>query len=271
MIKCIKILRGKLFAGFCICLGLSFLVCAAELIETDEGVVGYSDCKKLSWCGYRKHDPGRPEPKHVETGEVAKSAKQPSDAVSLFDGKDLSKWQGAKWKVEGGDMITGAGSLVTKESFGSCQLHLEFCIPEGFKGGLFDRGNNGVSLMDKYEIQIFDSHPVHKQQIYADGQCGAVYGETPPMVNACLRPGKWQSYDIVFRAPVFKDGKVVEPARVTMLHNGVLVHLNTEIHGTTGHVAISGYTEHPVELPLALKGHNCAVRFRNIWIRRLGN
>jgi len=135
---------------------------------------------------------------------------------------------------------------------------------------MMSRGNSGVLLMGTYEIQIFDSHPQHAEQIYPDGQAASIYGQTPPLVNACRRPGEWQSFDIVFTAPVFADGKLAKRATVTLLHNGVPVHRNQEIMGPMAHCRIAPYEPHPAKLPLALQGHGSPVRFRNVWIRPTG-
>ncbi|MCK4998922.1 MAG: DUF1080 domain-containing protein [Anaerohalosphaera sp.] len=270
MVKCIKhSVKGRLFTVICISLGVVFPLGAAKLLETSDGVVGYSDIAKLPWCSYRKHDPTRPVPVHVYVPPETKTSGRPSDAILLFDGKDLSQWEQSQWKVENGYVTAGSGNLVSKQFFGDCQLHVEFCIPQEYKGPLFNRGNSGVFLMGHYEVQIFDSHPDHKQQFYPDGQCAAIYGETPPLVNVCRKAGQWQSYDIVFTAPTFKEGKVSKPATITMLHNGVLVHLNSVVHGATGHMNVPGYKTHNAEMPLMIQGHSCPVRFRNIWIRPL--
>ncbi|MCI0499841.1 MAG: DUF1080 domain-containing protein [Planctomycetales bacterium] len=260
---------AKLFLCICLGWGIVALLEAAEMIETQDGVVGYDTTPLLPWCNYRKHDPARPQPKYVEPAPAAEPTAALSDAIVLFDGNDLSPWQPSSWKAENGYVATGKGHLVSKQSFGDCQLHLEFYIPEGYAEPLSDRGNSGVLLMEHYEIQIFDSHPSYKQQIYPDGQCAAIYGETPPMVNACRKAGQWQTYDIVFKAPVFEEGNVCQPAIVTVFHNGVLVHLNTEIHGAVSWKEIAGYKPHLPQMPLQLQGHGCPVRFRSIWIRPL--
>ena len=228
------------------------------------GIVGYKDTPILPWCGYHTHDPDRPAPPKVTVSQGAPA----SDAIVLFDGaNDLSQWQPNDWIVEKGDLIAVSGSLSTKQSFGDCQLHLEWQAPNPPQGHEWDRGNNGVLLMGLFEIQIFDTYTT---QLYPDGQAASVYGQTPPRVNACRPPGQWQSYDIIFFAPVFKDGKLEKPARVTVLHNGVLVHHNQEIYGPTGHRILPKYDEPiPPKLPLSLSAHNNPVRFRNIWIRPL--
>ena len=138
--------------------------------------------------------------------------------------------------------------------------------PANFQGPWYNRGNNGVLLMGLYEIQIFDSY---NEKLYPDGQAAAIYGQTPPLVNACRPPGQWQSFDILFTAPVFEGDKPAQPARVTLLHNGVLMHLNEVIHGETGHRIVPAYTRKVSKGPLVLSGHDCPVRFRNVWVRPL--
>jgi hypothetical protein len=157
--------------------------------------------------------------------------------------------------------------LTTKQSFGDCQLHLEWQTPDPPQGHMFDRGNNGVLLMGRFEIQIYDSYT---EKLYPDGQAASIYAQTPPMVNACRKPGQWQTFDIIFFAPVFKDGKLEKEAYVTVLHNGLLVHHNQKIYGPTGHKILPSYDEPiPEKSPLVLSAHNNPVRFRNIWIRPL--
>ena len=237
-----------------------------KLIKAKDGsgIVGYKDTPILPWCGYHTHDPDRPAPLKVKADRDA----PPSDAIILFDGrKNLSQWLPNDWKVEEGDLIAVSGSLSTKQAFGDCQLHLEWQAPNPPQGHEWDRGNNGVLLMSLFEIQIFDTYTT---QLYPDGQAASVYGQTPPMENVCRPPGHWQSYDIIFFAPVFKDSTLEKPARVTVLHNGVLVHHNQEIYGPTGHRILPKYDKPiPEKLPLSLSAHNNPVRFRNIWLRPL--
>lgn len=234
------------------------------------GIIGYKDTPILPWCGYHVHDPDRPAPKKVIPAApdvTEKLGQAPSDAIVLFDGKNLSQWQASDWKIENGELIAVSEELQTKKPFGDCQLHLEWMAPDPPQGGIWDRGNNGVMLMGLFEIQIYDSYT---EKLYPDGQAASVYGQTPPMVNACSKPGQWQSYDIIFYAPVFKSGKIEKPAYVTVLHNGVLVHHNQKIYGPTGHRILAQYTKPiPEKLPLSLSAHNNPVRFRNIWIRPL--
>jgi hypothetical protein len=162
--------------------------------------------------------------------------------------------------------VAGDGHFATKEEFGHAQIHLEWMAPAGFEGPWYNRGNNGVFLMGLFEIQIFDSY---NEKIYPDGMAAAIYGQTPPLVNVTRPPGEWQSFDIVFVAPKFEGDKLVEPARVTIFHNGVLVQLNEEIHGETGHRIVPAYVHKTSKGPLGLGGHGCLVRFRNIWYRPL--
>jgi hypothetical protein len=226
---------------------------------------------------WKIHDLDRPVPAVVNPGSASTqetAGRAPSDATVLFDGKDLSKWahkdgSAAKWKVENGyfEVLPKSGYIYTREPFGDCQLHVEFAEPLPAKGESQERGNSGVFLMGLYELQVLDSY---ENKTYADGQAGAVYGQFPPLVNASRPPGEWQAYDIVFHGPRFdKDGKLLRPARISALHNGVLVQDYVELTGPTAHKARPPYTPQPEKLPLALQDHGVAVRFRNIWIRDL--
>jgi hypothetical protein len=267
-------LNHRNFSSFI--LGLAhWYFAGAALSATDDlvnardgsGIYGYKDTPKLPWCEWVCHDPDRPAPKRIHPGPAAAPVPVPADAVVLFDGSDLTKWQDAKgWKVENGSIVAGDGNLATKDQFGSAQIHVEFMVPSGFDGPWYNRGNNGVLLMGLYEIQIFDSF---NEKIYPDGQCAAIYGQTPPLVNVTRPPGQWQAYDIVFTAPKFEGEKLSSPARVTVFHNGVLVHLNEEIHGDTGHRIAATYVKKVSQGPLMFGGHGCQVRFRNVWLRPL--
>ncbi len=167
------------------------------------------------------------------------------------------------WYVE---VVPRTGSLVTRRGFGDIQLHLEFATPPAHGEGQ-ERGNSGVFLMGQYEVQILDSY---ENETYADGQAGAIFGQTPPLVNASRPPGQWQTFDIVFHRPHFSgDGSLERPARITVLHNGVLVQDNTTITGHTVYMAIARYQPHPDRLPLVLQDHQNPMRFRNIWLREL--
>jgi hypothetical protein len=208
-----------------------------------------------------------PEPPVVTP--AAEVGGPPSDAVVLFDGKNFDAWDGAKdWKVDADGGFTVKGEIRTKAGFGDCQLHVEFASPKEVKGTGQGRGNNGIGLMGaRYEIQVLDSYD---NKTYPEGQCAAVYNQTPPMVNSSRKPGEWQSYDIAFTAPRFdKEGKVLRPGYVTVFHNGVLVQNHTEIKGNTFYDRASEYSKHDDKLPLVLMYHNNPVRFRNIWIREI--
>jgi hypothetical protein len=205
-----------------------------------------------------------PEPKVVDPGPPGGP---PSDALVLFDGKDLSQWEGGPWIIRDGYAVADHDGIRTKQSFGDCQLHVEWATPEKVESASQGRGNSGVFLMERYEVQILDSY---RNQTYFDGQAGAIYKQTPPMVNACRKPGEWQTYDILFTAPRFDNaGKLLKPAYITVLQNGVLIENHFEIQGTTLWDTGPKYTAHPPKLPLYLQYHGNPVRFRNIWIREL--
>jgi hypothetical protein len=206
-----------------------------------------------------------PEPAVIDAGPVGGP---PSDAVVLFDGKDMSKWQGGEnWEVKDGYATARKNGITTRDSFGDCQLHLEFATPEKVTGSGQGRGNSGIYLMGKYEVQILDSF---ENKTYFDGQCGAVYKQSPPMVNASRKPGEWQSFDILFEAPRFgDDGKVTRPAYVTVLHNGVVVQNHFELPGGTFYDRPAAYQKHPERAPMHIQFHGNPVRFRNIWVREM--
>lgn len=235
--------------------------------KNGSGVYGYKDTPRLPWCEWLVHDPDRPAPPKVDPGPERPPAPAPSDALVLFNGRDLSQWTGSTWLLNDGLLIAeGKTSPQTRREFGSFQLHLEWRAPLNFAGHVMNRGNNGVFLHGLYEIQIFDSF---NEPIYPDGQCAAIYGQTPPLVNATRPPGRWQSYDILFIAPKFEGRTLRESARVTVLHNGVLVHHNQEIHGGTGHRKLPDDAHAVAKGPILFGGHGCPVAFRNIWIRPL--
>ena len=238
---------------------------------------GFTDTPMLPGLPWHVHDPARPHPRVVVPGPRVSDA--PSDALVLFDGRDLSHWAhhdasgnllAPKWIVRDGYVETGAGagSLYTRERFGDVQLHVEWASPAVVTGNSQGRGNSGVFLMGLYEIQVLDSND---NKTYADGHAGAIYGQWPPLVNVARTSGEWQSYDIVFEAPRFEDGKLAKPAFLTVFWNGVVVHNRKEVMGPTVYRNVARYSEaHPAELPLMLQDHRNPVRYRNIWIRRLG-
>lgn len=226
---------------------------------------------KLQW---KIHDMNRPRPPVVTPGQPALPVMPPSNAVVLFDGKDLSQWSAtngdpAKWKVENGyfEVVKGTKDIQTKQAFGDVQLHVEWAAPLPATGKGQGRGNSGVLLMGLYEVQVLDSY---QNETYADGQAAAVYGQYPPLANACRPPGEWQAYDIVFRRPRFDtNGTFQKPARITVLHNGILVQDNVELWGRTAWLEYEPYQQHSDKLPLVLQDHGDPVRFRNIWMREL--
>ena len=214
----------------------------------------------------REYIPGIewPEPTVVTPGE---NGSPPSDAIVLFDGKDLSAWEpGDKWKVAGGVLTEGRGDIHTKQNFGDIQLHIEWSSPNPPKGRDQDRGNSGIFLQDRYELQILDSY---ENETYFEGQAGSIYKQTPPLVNAMRPPGEWNTYDVVWNAPKFnEDGSLKSPAYVTALQNGVLILNNFAVLGETPWAEVPKYTSHGPG-PIRLQDHGHPVRFRNIWVREL--
>jgi len=198
----------------------------------------------------------------------------PSDAVILFDGSSLNNWvnrdgNAPEWELKDGVMTVkpGSGDIRTKQGFGDVQLHIEWRAPEVIKGEGQGRGNSGVFLMGRYEIQVLDCY---ENKTYPNGQAASVYKQHIPLVNACRKPGEWQTYDIIFKAPRFNEqGRVTHPATVTVIHNGVLVQNNVEIWGSTQFVGLPQYKAHSMKEPIRLQDHGDLVSFRNIWIREL--
>jgi Domain of Unknown Function (DUF1080)/Domain of unknown function (DUF3471) len=228
---------------------------------------GKKDTNVVQW---KSHDMSRPRPPVMEALSQSLPAPVPSDAIVLFDGKDLLNWTNAKneaaaWKVENGymEIVPGTGGIQTKKSFGDVYLHIEWASPSPAKDTSQDRGNSGIFLMGLYELQVLDSYHA---ETYADGQAGALYGQVPPRFNVCKAPGEWQTYDIFFRRPVFADdSSVVTPASITVLQNGILIQDNEKYFGPTSWLKFLPYTKHADQLPIMLQEHHCAVRFRNIW------
>lgn len=240
--------------------------------------LGYQDTPVIPGTQWHVHDGERPQPKLVTPGTPStheKAGTAPSDATLLFDGTDLSKWRkadgsAAEWKVENGyaEVAAKTGDIFTREEFGpDVQLHIEFATPppEGKGQG---RGNSGCFFFGRYEIQILDSY---NNPTYPDGQASGIYGYMPPRVNASRPPGEWQSYDIVFEGPRFKDGKLEKPAFATVFHNGVLTQNRVALLGDTSHKTVGAYKPHGEKGPIKLQDHGNPMRFRNIWIRSIQN
>ncbi|HSC53070.1 MAG TPA: DUF1080 domain-containing protein [Phnomibacter sp.] len=213
-----------------------------------------------------------PKPPVVMPGKTNNDA--PQDAIVLFDGKNLDKWVSEKtgpasWTIADGSMTVKpqSGGIVTKESFGDCQLHIEWRTPAVVKGEGQGRGNSGIFLMGRYELQVLDNY---NNTTYSNGQAGSIYKQHIPLANACRPPGEWQTYDIIFTAPVFyENGTLKSPARITVLHNGVLVQNNISIWGSTQYIGIAQYEKHAAKAPIMLQDHGDLVSYRNIWIRPL--
>ena len=248
----------------------TFTSSAAEMVG-----LGYKDTPLIPGTKWHVHDGDRPQPRIVTPPEkFSQMAPAPSDAVVLFDGKDLSKWQGsqgkdATWIVENGYMETKpkSGAIRTKDEFSDFQLHIEFATPEKVEKSGQGRGNNGLNIFGRYEIQILDSY---ENKTYPDSQAGAIYGQFPPLVNASKKPGEWQTYDVVFEGPRWNEsGELTRKASVTVLHNGVIIHNKRELLGGTNHRQIVPWRKHSEKGPISLYEHGDPVRFRNIWIRPL--
>jgi len=233
------------------------------------GCLSAADVAKIKW---KIHDAERPLPKVVkppQSNPQAQAEKPPSDALVLFDGKDLSKWvatDGGKvnWKVENGVLTSmPKGDIQTKEGFGDCQLHVEWrTLGKG-------HGNSGFYFMALYELQVYESFQ-YKETIYADGQAAAIYGQYPPLVNACRDTEQWQTFDVIFHRPHFDEGgKLLRAATMTVLHNGVLVQDHAVLTGPTSHKQRPPYKKHAAKLPLLIQYHGDPLQFRNIWIRPL--
>lgn len=238
---------------------------------------GYTDTPFLPGGKWRVHDDARPRPEVVQPGETAANA--PSDAIVLFDGKNLDEWvmekdgSPADWIVKEGFMEVPpkgesvGGYIKTKREFGDVQLHVEFATPEKVEGNSQGRGNSGVFLLGGYEVQVLDSY---ENKTYADGQASALYGYKPPLVNASRPPGEWQTYDIIFEAPKWdSEGNLLKRSRITVLHNGVLTHHYQDSLGPSGHKKVANYNQVREKGPIKLQNHSNPTRFRNIWVREL--
>jgi hypothetical protein len=235
--------------------------------------LGYDDTPLLPGGKWHVHDGVRPQPRIVTPAKTAGNA--PSDAITLFDGTDLSGWQSVKggeagWEIVDNTMRVkpGTGDIKSKERLGDCQLHVEFSCPAEIKGEGQGRGNSGVFLMGIYEVQVLDGY---ENPTYADGITASIYGEYPPLVNSCVKPGDWHTYDILWTGPRFDGVNLVSPAYITVIHNGVVVHNHVEVMSPTGHRDVYPYKAHAPTAPLKLQDHGDLVSFRNIWYRPIGN
>ncbi|MGJ5820062.1 3-keto-disaccharide hydrolase [Paludibaculum fermentans] len=260
---------------FILLAALTATACFSQEAAHKNRDLGYDDTPLIPGQKWRVHDNTRKHPPKVTA--AAQPGGAPSDAIVLFDGKDLSHWvaklRGGKegppeWKVENGyvEVAPGKGGIATKEKFGDAQYHIEWQELADVSGTSQSRGNSGVEIMGRYEIQVLDSY---QDLTYADGQAASIYGQWPPMVNATRKAGEWNVYDIVFEAPKFDGDKVVKPAYITLFHNGVLMHNRQEVIGRAIHARVATYAPHAPEEALSLQNHGNAVRFRNIWVRRL--
>ena len=216
----------------------------------------------------------KPEPKVITPGKTNSDA--PSDAIILFNGTSGSEWKhkngdDAKWTVADNAFTVkpGTGDIQSKQKFGDCQLHIEWRIASNVTGDGQNRGNSGIFLMGRYEVQVLDNYN-NINKTYVNGQAGSMYKQSPPLVNVCKAPGEWQTYDIIFTAPRFSEKEnVIEPARITVIQNGVLVQNNTTIWGNTVYIGSPFYEKHDAKEPISLQDHGNATSFRNIWVREL--
>jgi hypothetical protein len=237
-----------------------------------------TDWSKKDWKNHETTEIYEPKVKIVTPS--ASVGGVPSDAKVLFDGKNLDNWElkdksKSPWLLKEGAMIVNTtagrpGDLITKEKFGNCQLHVEFKIPADSKNSKEwgDSGNSGVFLADRYELQIFDSYQ-NEVPIYSNGQCGSIYKQAIPLANACSKPGEWNTYDILYYAPIFRyNGTCEKPATITVMHNGIFILDHFEIQGAIEFIGIPKYDPHG-KAPISLQGHGSAVAFKNIWIREL--
>ncbi|NOT75532.1 MAG: DUF1080 domain-containing protein [Cyclobacteriaceae bacterium] len=211
------------------------------------------------------------KPKKITAG--VNPGEAPSDAIIIFDGKDLSKWStlaggDAKWEVKDGALTVakGTGDIKTKQTFGDIQLHIEWRSPAEVVSEGQGRGNSGIFLQERYELQVLDSY---ESVTYSNGQASSIYKQSIPLVNACRKPGEWQTYDVIYIAPRFSDnGRVITPATITVIHNGVVTQNNTQIYGSTEYKGLPVYQSHG-KASIKLQDHGNPVSFRNIWIREL--
>jgi hypothetical protein len=267
-----------------LCAGLALSLTTATALAQDAAApapatkpLGYQDTPLIPGTKWHVHDGDRPQPVVVTPGTFPtqeKAGTPPSDAIVLFDGKDFSKWKSGKgggdsqWKVENGYVeINKTGDAITKEEFGpDLQLHVEWTAPNPAKGEGQGRGNSGIFFFGRYEIQVLDNY---QNKTYPDGQATAIYGYMPPLVNASVPPGQWQTYDIIFEGPRFAEGKLVKPAVATVLHNGVVTQNHTALIGETFHKKPGTYKAHPEKGSIKIQDHGDPTRYRSIWLREL--
>ncbi len=237
----------------------------------EQKIVGFKDTPIIPGTKFHVHDPDRPQPPVVQNaGAVV--IPPPSDAIVLFDGKNLDAWKikdgPAPWEVRDGVMVAKGKDIHTKEEFGAIQLHFEWRLPADRKVNGQGGGNSGVFIMGLYEVQILQSH---NNKTYPDGMAASLYGQQPPLANATSPQGEWNSYDITFVPPVYVDGKVQTPAKVTVIHNGVVVQNAEAFLGVSTYRKLAQYpATHPEKGPIKLQFHGDPIEFRNMWVRPLG-
>lgn len=271
-----------LLAASAACLIALRIAAPAMAADDTEKIDGFRDTPMIPGTKWHLHDPDRPQPRVVTPATFSQGAPAPSDAEILFDGKDLAKWQNnrgqdAHWKVQDGYVETAArgGGIRTRGKWSDFQLHVEWAAPAPPRGTGQGRGNSGILINGMYEVQVLDSY---RAKTYPDGQAGAIYGQSPPLVNASKPPGEWQTYDLIFESPRWDEqGQLVKKACVTVFHNGVVIQNHYEFTGSTDGISrevpwksLSKYVgPHPPEVFVELQDHNNPVRYRNIWLRKL--
>ncbi|WOO41476.1 DUF1080 domain-containing protein [Rubellicoccus peritrichatus] len=254
---------------------LTLVICLVSITaHAEEGFhrfknPGYDQNPLIPGSKWKIHDNDRPTPPRVIPGSYVEQGVKaaPEDAEILFDGTSLENFWNNEWILKDGYVVAGKGGLTSRKAYGDCQLHIEWRTPDpsvAIKNARM--GNSGIYFMGRYELQIFDSYSC---EIYPDGSAAALYGQTPPLFNVSRKPGEWQTFDIHFKAPVFEDNKLVSPASMTVLHNGVFVQINTELTGPTSHNKPELYSPHKPRLAFFLQGGKSPVEYRNIWIRDL--
>jgi len=246
---------------------LPLFIIAACQQNTTTVVANAKDNASVQW---KIHDMNRPRPQAVEPLAQTLPAPAPKNAVMLFNGKNFSHWvakdsSDVKWKLENGymEIVPGTGEIISKDKFGDVFLHVEWSSPNELDRKGQDRGNSGIFFMKQYELQVLDSY---NAGTYTDGQAGALYGQAPPRFNVCRPPGEWNAYDITFRRPRFNaDGSLLSPARISVVHNGILIQDNEEYKGPTSWLKYLPYKKHDDQMQISLQEHNCKVKYRNIW------